>query len=221
MKSILKFNKIKSKLAYSAIEMLVAVTVLALVSGGAYYLFKGSVKMSETGTKMMDYYQKAQKIVMRLSRDIKEANYVKPEAPIMIPQSQLNSLGITPETQKLEIVKQKPDFTKQPTGPSKHVEYTEEVITYKVEPMPGEKEYKLIRQVNGKNDEEIATNIAELLFYRIEAEEQTGGQKIYGTGPNTIYIRLKLFVPSAGNDPNIKGYPIEYKTAISLRGCQL
>lgn len=211
------------KRAFTAIEVLTAVTIIAVLAGGAFYLFRGTVKMSETGTKMMDYHQRAQKIIMRLTRDIKEASYIKPDSPVMVRQDQIAALTVSPETQKIEIVKQKPDFTQTPAGPTKHVAYTEQTVTYKVEPVAGTSDYKLLRKEGDNPEETVASDIGELLFYRIEGETQAaaGGPKIYGAGPKTVYINLKMIVPTASTNQAIKGYPIEFKTAVGVRGCQL
>ncbi len=222
-------NEVKNKLfrpyekAFSVIEILIAVTVMAVLASGAFYLFRGTVKMSEKGTQMMDYHQRAQKIIMRLTRDIKEASYIKPDSPALVTQDKIAALTVSPETQKIEIVKQKPDFTKTPSGPSKHVEYTEDTVVYKVEPMAGSSDYKLTRKEGANPEETIASNIGELLFYRIEGETQAaaGGPKIYGAGPKTVYINLKMIVPTASTNQAVKGYPIEFKTAVAVRGCQL
>ncbi len=209
--------------AFSIIEIVVVVAVLAAISSGAFYLFRGAVKMSEKGTQMMDYHQRAHRIIMRLTRDIKEASYIKPDSPALITQDKIANLTVSPETQKIEIVKQKPDFTKTPAGPSKHVEYDEELVTYKVEPIAGTSDYRLMRQQDSGPEEIVSAGIAELLFYRIEGETQAAanGPKIYGAGPKTVYINLKMIVPSDSDNPAIKGYPIEYKTAVAVRGCQL
>lgn len=223
MNKFVKRSAGAAKKAFTAIEVLTAVTIIAVLAGGAFYLFRGTVKMSETGTKMMDYHQRAQKIIMRLTRDIKEASYVKPDSPALITQDKVAALTVSPETQKIEIVRQKPDFTQTPSGPSKHVVYTEETITYKVEPIAGSSDYKLLRKQGANPEETVAENIAELLFYRIEGETQVaaGAPKIYGAGPKTVYINLKMIVPTASANQAIKGYPIEFKTAVAVRGCQL
>lgn len=212
-----------NNMAFSVLEILVVVAVMSVLAGGAFYLFRGTVKMSEKGTQMMDYHQSAQKIIMRLTRDIKEASYIKPDSPALITQDKIAALTVSPETQKIEIVKQKPDFTKTPSGPTKHVEYTEETVTYKVEPVAGSSDYKLMRKQGANADELIASNIGELLFYRLEGEAQAaaGGPKVYGAGPKTVYINLKMVVPTASNNQAIKGYHIEFKTAVAVRGCQL
>lgn len=209
--------------AFSVLEILVVVAVMSVLAGGAFYLFRGTVKMSEKGTQMMDYHQRAQKIIMRLTRDIKEASYIKPDSPALITSDKIAALTVSPETQKIEIVKQKPDFTKTPAGPTKHVEYTEEIVTYKVEPVAGSSDYKLLRKEGANAEELISSNIGELLFYRLEGEAQAaaGGPKVYGAGPKTVYINLKMIVPTASNNQAIKGYHIEFKTAVAVRGCQL
>ncbi len=223
MKRTINKNLITGRKAFSVLEILVVVAVMSLLAGGAFYLFRGTVKMSEKGTQMMDYHQHAQKIIMRLSRDIKEASYIKADSPALITQDKIAALTVSPETQKIEIVKQKPDFTKTPSRPTKQVEYKEETVTYKLEPVDGSSDYKLLRK-QGDNDEElVASNIGQLLFYRLEGEAPAapGGPKVYGAGPKTVYIDLKMVVPSASDNQAIKGYHIEFKTAVAARGCQL
>jgi type II secretory pathway pseudopilin PulG len=223
MKKNINKNLIIGGGAFSVLEILVVVAVMSVLAGGAFHLFRGTIKMSEKGTQMMDYHQRAQKIIMRLTRDIKEASYIKPDSPAMITQDKIAALTVSPETQKIEIVKQTPDFFKTPTGPTKHVEYSEETVTYKVEPVAGASDYKLVRKQGDKDEEIIASNIDELLFYRLEGETQAaaGGPKVYGAGPKTVYINLKMIVPTASNNQAIKGYLIEFKTAVAVRGCQL
>ncbi len=217
-------NKIFNGAGFTIVEIMVTILVLVLVSGGAFSLFQSTIKISDTGTRMMDYYQRAQKILMRLSRDIREANYAHDEAPVMVEQNKVATLGISPETQKLEIVKQIPDFTKEPTGPDKHIEFTTELITYKVEPMQGKpNKFKLTRKAGTKPDELMGDNLDQLMFYRIDSETPAGaggGKPTYGAGPKTIYVKIKMLVPSSSADGS-GGYPIEFKTAISMRGCQL
>lgn len=217
-------NKIFGGAGFTIVEIMVTILILTLISGGAFSLFKSTVKISDTGTRMMDYYQRSQKILMRLSRDIKEANYAHDEAPVMVEQNKVATLGISPETQKLEIVKQIPDFTKEPTGPDKHIEFKTELITYKVEPMQGKpNKFKITRKAGDKPDELIGDNLDQLMFYRIDSETPAGaggGKPTYGAGPKTIYVKIKMVVPSSSADGS-GGYPIEFKTAISMRGCQL
>lgn len=225
--NIMKKHRFKNRTyggsGFTIVEILITILILVLISGGAFSLFKSTVKISDTGTRMMDYYQRAQKILMRLSRDIKEANYAHDEAPVMVEQNKVATLGISPETQKIEIVKQIPDFTKEPTGPDKHIEFKTELITYKVEPMQGKpNKFKLMRKSGDKPDELMGDNIDQLMFYRIDSETAAaaGGAKTYGAGPKTIYVKIKMLVPSSSSDGS-GGYPIEFKTAISMRGCQL
>ena len=224
MNKIYSKNKIFNSPGFTVVEIMVTILILTLISGGAFSLFKSTVKISDTGTRMMDYYQRSQKILMRLSRDIKEANYAHDEAPVMVEQNKVATLGISPETQKLEIVKQIPDFTKEPTGPEKHIEFKTELITYKVEPMQGKpNKFKLMRKAGDKPDELIGDNLDQLMFYRIDSETPAGaggGKPTYGAGPKTIYVKIKMVVPSSSADGS-GGYPIEFKTAISMRGCQL
>ncbi|HNY10529.1 MAG TPA: hypothetical protein PKK26_02955, partial [Candidatus Wallbacteria bacterium] len=199
MNKIYSKNKIFSGTGFTIIEIMVTVLCLALISGGAFSLFKSTIKTSDTGTRMMDYYQRSQKILMRLSRDIKEANYVHDEAPVMVAQNKVAALGISPETQKLEIIKQIPDFTKEPTGADKHIEFKTELITYKVEPMQTiPNKFKLMRKAGDKSDELVGDNLDELMFYRIDSETpagNAGGKPTYGAGPKTIYVKIKMLVP--------------------------
>lgn len=216
--NILEKRNIDGRRAFSLLELLIVATAIIVVAGGAFTLFRGTVKMSEKGTQMMDQFQRAQRIVLRLARDIREANYAKPEAPIIVDADKIATVENSPESHKIEIIKQKPDFSTPATGASKHLNYTEESVIYQVEQMQGSQKFKLLRK-EGARDELVADNIEQLTFYRVAHETTVNGQNVLGTGDKTIYIVLKMTVPNIRGDAT--GYKIDYTTAVTMRGTLL
>jgi len=216
--SIFKKNDILKKSAFSLIELLIVMTALIVVAGGAFTLFRGTVKMSEKGTQMMDQFQTAQRIVLRLARDIREANYAKPDAPIVVDADKISTVENSPESHKIEIIKQKPDFSVPASGASKHLNYTEDTVVYQVEQMQNSQKFKLLRKEGGR-DEVVADNIEQLTFYRVAHETTVNGKNVLGTGDKTIYIVLKMVVPNIRGDA--AGFKVDYTTAVTMRGTLL
>ncbi|MEZ7893547.1 MAG: hypothetical protein QMC67_17560 [Candidatus Wallbacteria bacterium] len=238
-----KYKIIGSK-GMSMPEILVVIVGIAVVSGGAYTLFSGTIKTSGQGTKMMESQQNAQKIIMRITRDLKDANYIEADAPKFINADETATVELPSGKnfneepfKNLVIVKQTPNFTDKPSGAdkNKHILWTPETITYSLKPMPApdDKKFNLTRKLtssdSSKNSEEIVgSNISVLRFYRImpsAVSSSDPSKNVYGAGAQTVYIYLKLLTAplsgeAAAGAPD-KGFAMEIRTAVSARGVKL
>lgn len=209
---------------FSVVETLVAVTVLLIVSGGAYQLLKGGRQVFDTSVRGMDLNQEAHKAMIALGMDIRGASFAVRPALVDVSRAVAPADGDLAQFHRLELVKQSPDFSRV-AGGDRNVECAEEKVAFEFRKREGKDgPYVLVRAGGADGAERmVAKSIKFGYFKRVPFQETkvvAGKQvSVYGTGPSVVQVHLELMNEREGKKD--AGYRVAFDTSFQIRGCRL
>lgn len=210
---------------FSVIEIIMVVSILAVVSTAVWKIFRGGRTVYDAGVEGMDLNFEAQKAMIRLGEDLRKANYAEKPSPGDIGHRPLPGDGDLADYQTLIIVQQTADFSRVASGPH-HIVSTAKRITYKFEvpEVPEQGPYVLTRQTDGDAPVVVAKRIQFGWFQREMAEkiERVNNRPVvtFGRGPRVVTARVELEAAKVGTRSQ-HGYKVIQETAFQLRGSPL
>ncbi|MBF0502517.1 MAG: prepilin-type N-terminal cleavage/methylation domain-containing protein [Candidatus Riflebacteria bacterium] len=213
------------------IELMFVILILSILLSGVYRVFFQGQRQA---LEIMDSHvvnDDVQRLVDRLTDDIREANYVDDNVPPVVAMGAESSLKSDDANNWLFFTKLQFDFTKDPNLPNQKI-YTQQKVVYYLE---GPKNVRgkdgppwaLIREMTPWDDHgvvqttkkekvTIMEDIDELIFYRLN----NPASSVDSPGTNNVFIRIvmKRLDPKI---PDSHKYRSEIVTSIRLRGSDL
>ena len=186
------------KKAFTLVETMVTIILMVLVLTSLWNVFSSTQKNAREVMENHSINDEMDRTLIKITDDVREANYIASDSPPMYEQSQVTNNEIKTENEKnqLKFIKVKYDFSKDPSSlGDNETNYTATQIVYRVEkdsePVPTENsKWVLIREMTPLDSKKepiesemtvhtILSGIDECLFYRIKDPEAVRSGNIY------------------------------------------
>lgn len=216
----------RARNGFSVVEALVAISVLLVISGGAYKLLKGGRQVFDAGVKGMDLAQEAHKAMIALGMDIRGASFATAPSLVEVTREVKPGDGDLDGFLKLDLVTHAPDFTRV-AGGDRNLECTESAVSFEFKRTAGADGPFVLTRKGGDdpNPKVVAKRLKFAYFKRTPFNEtqMKAGKKVevYGTGPSVVLVHLELMNDSVTGKEGAAGYQVAFDTAFQIRGCRL
>ena len=218
-----------ARAAFSLLELMIGIVILALLFGGAFRLL--STGMTGSREAMQNHFinDDMQKVVDFLTNDIHESSALSKRFPPFVAQGDEWGLKTDGEANKLVLTKVQFDFRKDfraLSGQEKF--YTKSQITYRVEKGP-DQTYALFRECLPfdafgkplplqKVQKTLAEGFDEFVFFRYKEPGGVGDQDKIPSARG-IFFRMKM-TNQDKNAPGTTRYTANMISSVQLRGSE-
>lgn len=219
----------------SLIEVLAVALLVAFLVGSVVQIIRGGHRGVREAMYNHLINDDGQRLVARLSDELREANLLDPVLPTIKPAADLGTLQTTDATNQLMFAQYTFDFTKDPnTFAPRQKPYTQLQIIYQVEkmdPNAATGPYALRRTetpwdefgnplLDQKKSAIVMSDLDEIIFFRIAHEDGTppGPATPAGTGPDTVHVRFRQRRTDAAALARPESYRLDTQFSVKIRG---